>query len=312
MEIDLYSKLQNPIEAIDKMGEFFTRCGMFKCSRPEQGKMLALICMVEKKSPTQIMREYHVMDDGTLAPRARQVHAQFLAAGGDIDWELTGDEQTDFEKVVAKATFRFKDKKPRTLSFGIADARRMQLSVDKASSGWRKTPARMCRARLITMAVDLFCPSIAMGADDVDDLPMGNAPTATIDLAQATPKGTVVADVKTPAREVTVEVVAEAVPTAPPAAPAPTPAPAPVAPVTAPAAAPAQKAGELPAELLTQLENAIGVKDAVAALKWLRKNHHIGENEGLANVTEPMARKIIAKPDKFKDALARTATPAAA
>jgi hypothetical protein len=301
MEIDIYSKLQNPIEAIEKMGSFFARCGMFRCSRIEQGQMLALICVVEKKSPTQIMREYHIMDDGTLAPRARNIHAKFLEAGGDIDWELTGDEQTDFEKIVARAVFRFKDKKPRTLSFSIADARRMQLPVDKPSSGWRKTPARMCRARLITMAVDLFCPAIAMGGDEIDELP-GAAVEKSIDLKSVTGTSESSTKVLTPvvedsapeseaknsepeAKTVNVETMRESTQTA-------AQAPVDVPPST----------GSLSRELLDGVERVIGT-NGLAALAYLRRNGHLREGQGLDCLTEKMATRITKFPDKFVAAI---------
>lgn len=296
MEIDLYKNLQNPIPAIKEMGEWFAKCGMFKCSRAEQGQMLALICVAEKKSPTQIMREYHVMDDGTLAPRARNVHAKFLEAGGDIEWDLTGDEQLEFEKIVAKATFKFREKKPRTLSFSIADARRMQLPVDKASSGWRKTPARMCRARLITMAVDLFCPSIAMGADEVDDINSAVGPAPSIDLKNVTVTSgteTVVSKPsaspkqQTEAKVVEVEVVKDAPKEAAPAA----------ATVEVP-----PSTGSLSRELLDGVEKVIGTH-GVAALAYLRRNGHLKDGQGLDCLTEKMATRITKFPDKFVAAI---------
>lgn len=306
MEIELYSKLNDPMSAIEKMGNFFAKCGMFKCSRPEQGQMLALICMVEKKSPTQISREYHVMDDGTLAPRARNIHAKFLEAGGDIDWELTGDEQTDPEKVVARAKFSFKNKTPRTLSFSVADAKRMQCNF-KPGSGWTKAPARMCRARLITMAVDLFCPSIVMGseADEADELPAQQS--QTINLGATVQPAAPVAATATPTPANTV--IIDVLPSEPVKAPAPAPAPVQESkPITA---EPTAKA-ELGNDLLTKLEAAIGVDHALSALEWLRRNGQIKQGEGLANVSEAMATKIINKPDKFKEALTRMSKTTAA
>lgn len=321
MEIDLYSKLQNPIEAIEKLGTFFAKSGMFKCTRTEQGQMLALICVAEKISPTRLMREYHVMDDGTLMPRSRNVHAQFLAAGGDIDWELTGDETTDFDKVVARAKFSFKDKTPRTLSFSTSDARRMQLPVENPKGTWRKSPARMCRARLITMAVDLFCPAIAMGErDDADASDIVRAePAQSINLGAATADTVVVeslksaapvkesktAKVETPVVPVDAEPVAEVAPTVAPG-PAPVVTQSPVVAVTPP------MKGVITNELLSKVEEIVGGQHGRAAIAWLRKAGHIKDGQGLESMPLSVAQRIIKHPDKFIAAINGTPSQAPA
>ena len=71
--------------------------------RIEQGKVLAAACLFEKKSPIQILREYHIFN-GRLSDRADAMLSKFRARGGkhkilkrdenESSVELTYDGQT--------------------------------------------------------------------------------------------------------------------------------------------------------------------------------------------------------------------------
>ena len=80
-ELDLYSRIQNPIEAIEKFGTFFARSGMFGCEKAEQGMVLAMACLVERKSPIEIKRRYHLYQ-GELSMRADAMLADFRTKAG--------------------------------------------------------------------------------------------------------------------------------------------------------------------------------------------------------------------------------------
>src|SRR6059058_4038721 len=80
-EIELYSKIQNPVEAIEKIGTFLAQSGMFGCERREQGMVLAMACMTERKSPLEIKRRYHLLN-GELSMRADAMLADFRSRGG--------------------------------------------------------------------------------------------------------------------------------------------------------------------------------------------------------------------------------------
>lgn len=89
MQIELYSKLQNPIEAIDRIGEMFAKSGMFGCEKVEQGKILALICLAEGKSPVAITTNYHIVE-GKLSKKALAALADFRTSGGKHKWLASG------------------------------------------------------------------------------------------------------------------------------------------------------------------------------------------------------------------------------
>ena len=86
MEIQLYTKLNDPITAIEKLGLMFAKSGMFGCERTEQGQVLAMICLAEMKSPTAIVRDYHIID-GKLSKKSLAALADFRGAGGKHKWK---------------------------------------------------------------------------------------------------------------------------------------------------------------------------------------------------------------------------------
>lgn len=181
MQIELYSKLQNPIEAIDKIGEFFAKSGMFGCERIEQGKVLAMVCLAEHKSPIEITRTYHIIG-GKLSKRAMAAYAEFRKKGGKCRWIRTGDEaitKSENDRC-AEAEFTWEDTKI-IVSYAMAQAEKAQLT--KADSGWIKRPGNMLRARVISNALGMIAPEIFAGAEDDESQPV---PERSINLAAAT------------------------------------------------------------------------------------------------------------------------------
>src|SRR5262245_44399075 len=80
-EIDIYNRFGEPLNAVEKLGDWFTKSGLFGCERIEQGRVLALTCLLENKSPIQILKEYHLID-GRLSDRADSLLAKFRIRGG--------------------------------------------------------------------------------------------------------------------------------------------------------------------------------------------------------------------------------------
>lgn len=302
--IELYSKLNDPMAAVEKVGEWFAKSGMFRARNTEQGQMLAFICMVEQKSPTELLRENHIMDDGTLVPKSRNVHARFLERGGEVEWIALGDEQADFEKRFAEAIIKFKGKSHR-IRFSVSQAREQKLPVDKENGVWRKNTAKMLRARVLTTGIDLFCPDIVLGIPDEELGADQTAPKLNISAEPPKPTKVEASPAPTPTPAPTKETTkAEAKPTVidaevlpPKPAPAPTPVPAPQPTTTA-------ATGELPADLLAQVEAVIGDK-GLDALRWLREQGKIKPDQGLAHIRPALAQNIIAKPDAFLRAITR-------
>ncbi len=188
MEIQLYTKLNDPISAIEKLGLMFAKSGMFGCERTEQGQVLAMICLAEMKSPTAIVRDYHIID-GKLAKKSLAALADFRGAGGKHKWIQTGDEAANDADKEAIGEFEFQGNK-LTVKFSIADAKKAMLI--RPRSAWEKQPANMLRARVISNAVAMLAPEIYAGDAGEDESQPAPAskefvlpkmPTTTIEVA---------------------------------------------------------------------------------------------------------------------------------
>lgn len=275
-QIELYERLQNPIEAIDRIGEMFAKSGMFGCDRVEQGKVLALVCLAERKSPVEITRNYDIVD-GKLRKKALAALADFRRAGGRQRWIKTGDEPTandDDREAVGEFTF---DGNSMTVRFSMRDARRQGLMRDK--SGWAKTPGNMLRARVASNAVAMLAPEIFAG----DDSPAETAAAAPLLQVNESPVIEVASEpVAPPAVETLEQLAAENV---------------------AATAAPAQPAAPPPAvdneavQRVRRLEVAIGEAHAEKALAWLKAKRWI--TNSLADLSAENAERILAKPGQF-------------
>lgn len=299
MEIELYSKLNNPLEAIDRIGDFFARSGMFGCDRPEQGKVLAMVCLAEGKSPVAVNRTYDIVE-GKLRKKALAALAEFRSKGGKHKWLRSGDEPAEKEDD-RKATIEVKpvDGDALQYSYSMADARAEGLIRDK--SRWTKRPGNMLRARCISNALGMVCPELYAGDDDGDAEPVEQ----TINLAapkQDPPKQdtkSVVVDVVATPVETTVSqptqtqqaVTTPSQPESKPFQPGPS--------YQAPAGT------KLSQDLVDAVEKAIG-EHGPAAATWMIKEGWLQSGQGLDSLTEARAKRII----KFSEGFIRTITGA--
>jgi hypothetical protein len=164
----VYDRITDPMQAIKTLGLAIFKSGIFGLDKPEQGEILAMQCMVEKKSPLELARTYHFIQ-GQLAIRADALLAKFHQAGGSVDWT----ERTD-EKV--KATFR----KGTSSADIVADmkeyvANGTAMTTDKKTlqpclkENWKKWPRRMLTARAISEGVRLIAPECCFGTYTVEE-----------------------------------------------------------------------------------------------------------------------------------------------
>jgi hypothetical protein len=270
MEITLYNQIQNPLDAIDRLGNWFAKSGMTGADNENAGKILAWECLAQKKSPTQILKRYDIIG-GKLRDKAISIYADFRALGGKVEWISAMD---DDKEANAKLTF---EGQTINATFTIEMAQKQGLV--RPGSGWVKNPSNMLRARLLTNGIAMLAPEITAGDDSIGDAPEVAAPAISLKVESVA--ATDAAIPRAPAQPVIeAEVVKESspavpAPTPPPAqqttpAPSPTTATEPVAaaPVSQPAAA--STLPGLPDELVARVEQAIG-EHAVAAGRWLVK-----------------------------------------
>lgn len=289
MEIELYSKINNPIEGIRQVGEFFAKSGMFGCEKIEQGMVLAMACLAEKKSPLEIKRTYHLLN-GELSMRADAMLAQFRSKGGkhkvlkrtadeaSVELELNGDKQTF------------------TFTWEMAKAEPFVWMKDKDKGGnpipkknWATPRARMQMlwARVISDGVRTLAPEIVSGVytpEEAEDETPQPAPKPLF-----TPTG---------AAKPAVDVASTPVTTAPPAA-STSPAPEPVKPA-APIlqfASMDPETKRLTPESVGLLEKAIGEENATTVLEWMKKQGWIKTN--LSELSAKKANAILTRTEAF-------------
>ena len=160
----VYDRISDPMSAIKTLGLSIFKSGIFGLDKPEQGEILAMQCMVEKKSPLELARTYHFIQ-GQLAIRSDALLAKFHQAGGTVEWGDRTDERVT-------AVFR----KGTSSAAIVADMKEYvgngtALGKDgKPKDNWKKWPRRMLTARAISEGVRLIAPECCFGTYTVEEL----------------------------------------------------------------------------------------------------------------------------------------------
>lgn len=152
--VHTYDKVADPMAAATQLGEWICRSGMFGADRPEQGNLLALQCIVERKPPLELAKHYHVIQ-GRLSLRADAMLALYRERGGKVIWK-------QFDAAGARAQWIY-DGNDIELAYTADDAKAAGFLPARGGSGWAKFPAEMMRARLISKAVRMLCPEVVTG-----------------------------------------------------------------------------------------------------------------------------------------------------
>ena len=163
--VQVYDRIQNPMEAVKQLGAAIFKSGLFGVDRMEQGEILAMQCLVEKKSPLELARTYHFIQ-GQLAIRADALLAKYQQAGGFVVWT----ERTD-EKV--EATFHYKERSAviKATLKEYTDNGTALGKDGKLKDNWKRWPRRMLTARAISEGVRLLAPECCFGtyvAEEID------------------------------------------------------------------------------------------------------------------------------------------------
>ncbi len=169
----IYSKIDNPMQAVQELGKLFHTSAIMGVTTPGDGAVLALTCMCEGITPLEFAKTYHIIN-GKPSMRADMMHAKFRSAGGKVKWINTGDDGK-----AAEAEFSF-DGQTLTVRYTIEDARQLVGDkVDKADSNWRKDRPAMLRARLLTKAIRILAPELIAGVYTPEELADYQPVTAT-------------------------------------------------------------------------------------------------------------------------------------
>jgi len=161
--VEVYDRITNPMEAIKVLGQSIFKSGLFGCDKMEQGEVLAMQCLSERKSPLELARTYHFIQ-GQLAIRSDALLAKYLISGGVVEWT----ERTD-TRVVGKF---FKAGMSAVIVADIEEYKRNGTafsSPGKLKANWEKWPRRMLTARAISEGVRLISPDCCFGVAIFED-----------------------------------------------------------------------------------------------------------------------------------------------
>lgn len=172
--VSTYDKVHDPMVAAEQLGNWIAKSGMFGCERPEQGAILAMQCIVERKAPLELAKHYHIIG-GRLSLRADAMLALYRERGGKVQWQ-------QYDSNGAKARWIY-DGNDITLAYTLDDAKQAGLLPARGGSGWAKFPAEMMRARLISKAVRMIAPEVCTGTytpEELEDIQRPAAPVASV------------------------------------------------------------------------------------------------------------------------------------
>ena len=290
--LSIFDKIADPMVAIKEMGDFLAKSGMFGCTKTEQGQVIALTCMCERKTPIEILRTYHIIE-GKLSMRADAMLAAYRGRGGKVTWKQFNDEAAigiwDFDRVAT------------TIGFTMEDAKR--AGVVKLGSAWTKYPDAMLRARCISKAIRMLCPEAVSGVytpEEINDFnnegpPQMNEPKAA--KAQTTVKAEVLKPEAAAKVAEVVKIVEGTVVDGPPLKQeAPTGANKPAPPKTEPKV---EKMEENPLPKQHEAVAMIMKGREAEVLKWFVANKWISEGQGFADLYQQDCERILSRPDPF-------------
>lgn len=183
----LYEKIDNPIAAIEKMGEWFYRSGLFgNLTSPAGGCVIAMACMAENRTPFEISKRYHVIDN-KLAMKSEAMLAEFNARGGrhriiQRDGDCAAIELTPNGGSPVEFRFTWEDAQQERYIYG-KDGKTLK---DNWSTARRRM--QMMWARVVSDAVRAVDPGVVVGTytpEEIMDMADEPAPQRTKEQVEA-------------------------------------------------------------------------------------------------------------------------------
>lgn len=152
--LTMYDRISDPISFMTQVGEVFFRTAVAGVKSQQEGQLLALVCLMENKSPFEINREFHLMD-GKLAMRADAMLARFRMLGGKHMWLKDGSDGIEAELQLML------DGTATVVRFSMAEAK--AAGYVRKGSNWEKNPGNMLRARCSSNGVRMVAPEVISG-----------------------------------------------------------------------------------------------------------------------------------------------------
>lgn len=158
-----------PITEVQQMARAIAGSGLFGVKTPDQAFALMLIAQAEGRHPATVAQEYDIIQ-GRPALKSQAALARFQAAGGSIRWT----ERTD---TACEAEFVHPQGGKLSIRWTMERAQAAQLT---GKDNWRKFPAQMLSARVVSEGVRAVFPACLSGlylAEEVQDFAVDEAGT---------------------------------------------------------------------------------------------------------------------------------------
>lgn len=170
LDLTIYDKMPNPLEAIKFLGNLIAKSRMFGCETPEQGQILAWECLVRRVAPLSLKETYHLINTGqgaSLTMRADAMLAGFLVRGG----KSTVIQRDQFAAIVDLTTVdghtsRFTCTIEDAIAAGYLDpgeAAKKKGVEEKANWDAPRKKTQMLWARVISDGVRAVDPRVCAG-----------------------------------------------------------------------------------------------------------------------------------------------------
>lgn len=159
-DITIYEKIDNPIVEAEKMGKMLCDSQMLGIPNPGAGAVVALVCMIEKITPLDFLRTYHVIQ-GRPSMRSDAMLAQFRKMGGTHEVITRSPEE-------AAVKLTTKDGQSMEFRFTWGDAQKEDFTVGKDGEvkdnyKYPRKRMQMLWARVISDGVRTLQPEIVSG-----------------------------------------------------------------------------------------------------------------------------------------------------
>lgn len=158
-ELSIYERMTDPLAAVEQLGNAIAQSAMFGCSNPSQGKVLAMACLVDGKSPIEIAQKYHIIE-GNLSKKSDAMLAEFRERGGKHKLVFRTSDHAEIELSI--------DGQTQSFSLNWTEAQQEPFVFTKKRTikkNWATPRSRMQMlwARVVSDGVRVMCPEVVAG-----------------------------------------------------------------------------------------------------------------------------------------------------
>jgi hypothetical protein len=146
--------------AVYKLGATFHESGMFGCASPEQGRMIALTCIMMGTPPAVIMQKYHIIQ-GNLSMQGYAILASFrkLPGADHTVLERTPDcVEIEFKLGRKKLKFRFTFEEAKLEPFAWTVDKKSKEKILSSNYATPRKRMQMMTWRVVSDAVKVMAP----------------------------------------------------------------------------------------------------------------------------------------------------------